>query len=317
MARPGRDFSDAEIRALTAFEEATSRRASCDRRRRSGARLAPGALAAGRPRLAALCLTEGLRLNNSIRSDYPPRAATGDSMRRRRARLRHVRPGAGPRRQTYVSDRPKHESLTYLVDRRGVLMTWLQSHGAGGEQAAPANQLSWPSGAPSSPRRTASGRCSAVLDRGVSRRLAAQRRSWVTDADGARQGYHFSINAAMLEREPWNDGIICILPRDGFRQERRRAGGTARRVGERDTGAAAGAPAGGARRLSVLRQVQGHDEAALERLESAPGDLFTGFAHLTELADRVRGQLYRGPGMGREADGVRAPATRREPGPAL
>ena len=186
-----------------------------------------------------------------------------------------------------ASDRPKHEFLTYLVDRRGVLM-----HGSNRtalEVIKPrlqTNYLGWPVRAVFA---TADGiwpMFFAVLDREIYEGSLRNGCFWVTDADGARQKcYHFSINAAMLEREPWNDGMIYILPRDGFRQERDTQGEPLEEwVSETPVRPLARLPVAPTD-FPFLRQVQGHDEAALERLESAPGDLFTGFAHLTELAD--------------------------------
>jgi hypothetical protein len=188
---------------------------------------------------------------------------------------------------SYTSDRPKHEFLTYLVERRGLLM-----HGSNRtalDVLKPRTQTNYLGRPVRAVFATADGLWPmffAVLDREIYEGSLRNGCFWVTNSDGARQKcYHFSINAAMLEREPWNDGMIYLLSREGFQQERDPQGELLEEwVSEKPVRPLARLPVA-PQDFPFLRQVQGHDEAALERLERAPGDLFTGFAHLTELDD--------------------------------
>jgi hypothetical protein len=126
----------------------------------------------------------------------------------------------------------------------------------------------------------------AVLDREIYEGTIRNGCFWVTARGGRRhKGYHFSINARLLKRDPWTDGMIYILPHDSFEQERDLADNPLEEW-------VSAQPVTPLARLAVtpadfpfLREVQGHEENHLERLEAGPAPLFKGFAELIDLPD--------------------------------
>ncbi|HUS13480.1 MAG TPA: hypothetical protein VM536_00490 [Chloroflexia bacterium] len=182
---------------------------------------------------------------------------------------------------------PKHEFLTYLAECGGLLM-----HGSNRTAIRvlqPRSQVNYLGERVRAVFATPDGiwpMFFAVLDREVYEGSLRNGCFFVTDPAGeTRKCYHFSINRELLPHQPWTEGMIYILDRAGFTRVHDLAGNPL----EEWTSLAPVRPLA---RLPVapedfpfLAQVQGHDERELARLESAPGDLFKGFQHLTELED--------------------------------
>src|SRR5687768_14636470 len=87
--------------------------------------------------------------------------------------------------------------------------------------------------------------------------------------DGARY-YQFSLNKEMLALEPWCEGTVYVLERDGFTPTLDESGG----LTEEWQSASAAQPVGSVRvtpdDFPFLANVQGHDEELANRLD----DLF-------------------------------------------
>jgi hypothetical protein len=113
---------------------------------------------------------------------------------------------------------PKHEFLRYLVTKRDVVL-----HGSG-NGAIDVFEPTWQTDYFGRVRKAVFAASDgiwpmffAILDR--SRYHGSLRNAcyWDVDASGDRQKcYAFSINATFLERQPWREGSIYVLPRATF-----------------------------------------------------------------------------------------------------
>jgi hypothetical protein len=187
----------------------------------------------------------------------------------------------------YRAGYPKHEFLTYLVEHKGVLLHG--SNNGGITRLKPKWQTDYLGKPVKAIFATPDGiwpMFFAILDREVYQGSLQNGCFWVHAPEGAaHKCYHFSINAAAVAHAPWTDGTIYVVPRDSFQ----RGHDLADQPLEEWTSSE---PAEPLARLPVspqdfpfLDQIEGHDEATLERLERAPDELFKGFHDLAELED--------------------------------
>jgi hypothetical protein len=187
----------------------------------------------------------------------------------------------------YRADYPKHEFLAYLVKHKDVLLHG--SNNGGISVLKPKWQTDYLGKPVKAIFATPDGiwpMFFAILDREVYQGSLRNGCFWVHDPEGdPHKCYHFSINAAALPHEPRTDGTIYVVPRDSFRRGRDLADQPLEEWTSTE-------PVRPLARLPVrpedfpfLRQVEGHDEATLARLERAPDELFKGFHELAELED--------------------------------
>ena len=113
---------------------------------------------------------------------------------------------------------PKHEFLRYLVAKRDVVL-----HGSGNgaiEVFEPTRQTDYFGRVRNAVYAATDGiwpMFFAILDRSRYHGSLRNHCYWDVDDAGERQKcYGFSINAAFLERHPWRDGSIYVLPRATF-----------------------------------------------------------------------------------------------------
>ncbi len=113
---------------------------------------------------------------------------------------------------------PKHEFLSYLITKSDVVL-----HGSG-NGAIDVFEPTWQTDYFGRVRRAVFAASDgiwpmffAILDRSRYHGSLRNVCYWDVDDDGKRQKcYGFSINAAFLERQPWREGSIYLLPRATF-----------------------------------------------------------------------------------------------------